>query len=150
MDATLQALAGLLWKAIPTLILVVILHWYLKTMLFRPLQDLLRKREEATEGARRAAQESLARAEQRAGEYDAALRQARADLYREQEETRRRWVDEQTRRIEEARQKGHALVENARRQLQAEADSARLEMEAASDALAEQISRSILNGRRTA
>ena len=66
MEQTLQALGGILLKAIPTVILLLILHAYLRAVLFTPLEKMLRQRGELTEGARKAADQSLAAAEAKA------------------------------------------------------------------------------------
>ena len=55
MEATLHALSGILLRAIPTFLIVVFLHFYLKYMFFKPLGKVLQARYEATEGARLAA-----------------------------------------------------------------------------------------------
>jgi len=44
MDETLRALGGILLRAIPTFVLVVLLHFYLKFVFFKPLQRVLRQR----------------------------------------------------------------------------------------------------------
>ena len=110
MEQTLQALSGILLKAIPTVFLLIILHFYLKAMLFRPLQKVLKQREELTAGARRAAEQSLEAAERKAQEYEAKFRDARAEVYREQEETRRVWIEDQAKQIAAAKQ---VLVETS-------------------------------------
>ena len=46
MDQTLHALGVLFLKALPTFILVLLLHFYLKRMFFGPLQRALKAREE--------------------------------------------------------------------------------------------------------
>ena len=56
MDQTLHDLGRILLEAIPTLILLFILHLYLKWMFFKPLDAVLEKRREATEGAKAAAE----------------------------------------------------------------------------------------------
>ena len=76
MDETLRALGGILLRAIPTFVLVVLLHFYLKFIFFKPLQKVLRQRYEATQGARKLAESSLAKAAEKAAEYEAALRAA--------------------------------------------------------------------------
>ena len=55
MDATLHALGEILLKAVPTVLLVVVLHFYLKYVFFRPLKKVLAERYDATEGARKLA-----------------------------------------------------------------------------------------------
>src|SRR5438270_7171941 len=86
MEETLRQLGGILLRAVPTFILVVLLHLYLKFIFFKPLERVLRQRYEATEGARKLAEESIARAARKADEYEAALRAARAETYKEMEQ----------------------------------------------------------------
>ena len=43
MDATLLALGGILLKAVPTFLLVILLNFYLKAMFFKPLEKVLRE-----------------------------------------------------------------------------------------------------------
>ena len=52
-------------RAIPTIVLVIFLYFYLKSMLFKPLQEVLGRRREATDGARKRAQEAIERAEKK-------------------------------------------------------------------------------------
>ena len=70
MDATLHDLGAILLKAVPTFILLLLLHFYLKAVFFKPLQAVLEKRREATEGARAAAEASQKAAAERTAEYD--------------------------------------------------------------------------------
>ena len=148
MDSTLQALGGILLRAIPTLILVVLLHLYLKRMFFNPLDEVLGKRREATEGAREAAEAALRLASEKAAEYRAALDSARAGIYKDQEETRRRWLDEQSRQIEEARRSTHESIARAKEDIAAQVAAARVELVPASRELAGRITQALLAGRR--
>ena len=52
---------------------------------FKPLEKVLRQRYEATEGARKLAEQSLERAAAKTAEYEAAMRAARAEVYQAQE-----------------------------------------------------------------
>ena len=72
MADTLHALGGILLKAVPTFLLVLLLQFYLKKVFFQPLEKVLHTRYEATEGARKLAEQSLARAAARTAEYEAA------------------------------------------------------------------------------
>ena len=147
MEQTLQALGGILLKAIPTVILLLILHAYLRAVLFGPLEKMLKQRAELTDGARQAADRSLAAAEAKAQEYEAKLRDARAAVYKEQEETRRRWLDEQTTRMAQSRASAEAAVRKAKEELAAEAAVARASLAETSSTLADQIASSLLTGR---
>jgi len=149
MEQTLQALGGILLKSIPTIVFLIILHFYLKAMLFGPLDRILKQRRELTEGARKVAQDSLAAATRKADEYDAKLRDARAVVYKEQEEMRKRWLDEQGNEVAQARMRMEASVKTAREALAADAAAAQVSLKDASSTLADQIAETVL-GRRSA
>jgi F0F1-type ATP synthase membrane subunit b/b' len=144
MESTLNDLGRLLLKAIPTLVLLLIVHLYLKWMFFRPLSKVLAQRRASTMGLREAAEASLKKASELAVSIEAQLRQAREQIYQEQDEARRRWASEQAARLEEARIKARELVHQSKGQLQAEAEAAKRELAASTDALAELIARSLL------
>lgn len=139
MDTVLDALGELLLKALPTFILLVLLHFYLKWVFYRPMDGVLRQRWEATEGARKAADESLARAEQKAAEYGDALRKARAELRREHEEASQRWLGDQAAALGEMRRKTQTMVAEAKARIAEETAAAKRGLEAESEALAEEI-----------
>jgi F-type H+-transporting ATPase subunit b len=147
MEQTLQALLGILQKAIPTVLLLIVLHFYLKAMLFKPLAKTLKQRDELTKGARRTAEESLASAERKTAEYEAKLQAARSEVYREQEEIRRKWLAEQAEQIERARENTALAVRNAKFEIAREAAAARTSLLETSGMLADQIASSILNRR---
>ena len=134
-------------RAIPTVLLVILLHLYLKGMFFGPLRNVLKQREAATKGAREAAEASAKRAADKTAEYEAALQQARAGMYREQEEARRKWLADQARVIEEARAHSHETLHGAQGSIEAEAAAAKRDLEEQSADLAERISRLVLEGR---
>lgn len=144
MDVILRQLGQLLLKAIPTFLLVVFLSWYLKFVFFRPLEKVLRRRYDLTEGARKLAEEMLARADAKAAEYEVALRAARAELYEEQARMHKRLQEEAAAQIAEARRRAEAAIEEAGRQIAREGEAARASLERQSDALADQIVDAIL------
>ena len=144
MEQTVQALGGILVKAIPTVILLIFLHFYFKTMLFGPLQKVLKKRDELTDGARKAAQNSLAAAEGKAAQYEANLRDARAEVYKQQEEIRKRWLEDQASQLAQARQRSEEAVKIARLEIASEAASARQSLLDTSATLGESIANALL------
>ncbi|HYZ83350.1 MAG TPA: hypothetical protein VE621_03070, partial [Bryobacteraceae bacterium] len=101
----------------------------------------------ATTGARQAADESLKRAELKAREYEEQLRQARNELYREQEEQRKVWQDEQAAQIAKARLDAEKRMESAKAEIASEADAARQDLRGSVQTLADEITRSVLIGR---
>lgn len=141
-----NALGSILLGSLPTFLLVILLHFYLKAVFFKPLERVLAERRAATQGAREAAEQSLTRAEQRAQEYENALRAARNEVYKEQEEQRRKWRDEQAAQVLEARKQADATVAQSRQQLDAETQQAKASLEADSRTLADEITRHILQG----
>jgi len=149
MEQTVQALGGILLKAIPTIILLIVLHFYLKAMLFGPLDRMLKQRRELTEGAREVAENSLAAATRKAEEYEAKLRDARAAVYKQQEEIRKRWLEEQAQQVAEARASSESAVKAAREALALDADAARKSLQETSKTVADQIVATVL-GRRAA
>jgi F0F1-type ATP synthase membrane subunit b/b' len=144
MESTLHDLGGLLLKAIPTVFLLLVVHFYLKRMFFGPMADVLAKRRAATEGLKESAAATRARAEQQTGSIEAQLRQAREEIYQEQEEARRRWTTEQTGQVDEARNQAHALIRGGKERLDAEAATAKSQLSATADSLADQIVRTLL------
>jgi F-type H+-transporting ATPase subunit b len=149
MQETLQALGGILLKAIPTIILLIILHFYLKAVLFGPLDRVMQKRRELTEGARKTAEDSLAAATRKADEYEAKLREARAAVYKQQEEIRKRWLDEQAQQVAEARIRSESTVKSAREAIAQDVAAARKSLQDTSTVVADQIVVTVL-GKRAA
>jgi len=144
MDATLHALGGILLRAIPTFLLVIFLQFYLRTMFFKPLEKLLKQRYDATEGARKLAQESLDRASAKTAEYEAAIRAARAEAYRAQEAAIREMQEREAAQLAAARERAEATVEDAKKLLANDVAAARASLARDSEALATQIADTML------
>jgi F-type H+-transporting ATPase subunit b len=149
MEQTLQALSGILLKAIPTVILLIILHFYLKVVFFKPLEKTLKRREELTAGARKAADASLAAAERKARDYEAKFRDARAEVYKEQEETRRVWLEDQTKQIAVGHARSAELMTAAEKRLADETTTAKQNLVETSAGLADRIANTILARRKS-
>ncbi len=147
MEQTFHALGQILLKAVPTFILVLLLYAYLSRMFFRPLEKVLQKRYEATEGARKLADESLAKAAAKTEEYEAAIRAARGEVYQELSEWRRQLQTERTAAVEQARAQAEAQLGQAKARLDEEVAQLKQGLAGESDALASQIANSILRRR---
>jgi F-type H+-transporting ATPase subunit b len=144
MQETLNALGGILQKASITVVLLIILHFYLKAVLFGPLDRIMQERRELTEGARKTAEDSLAAATRKADEYEAKLRDARAAVYKQQEEIRKRWLDEQAQQLAEARARSEATVKSAREAIAQDVAAARKSLQDTSATVADQIVATVL------
>lgn len=131
-------------KAIPTVILLIILHFYLKAVLFGPVRKVLKQRDELTAGARKAAEASLVAAERKTAEYEAKLRDAKAEVYKEQEEIRKGWLADQAAQLAKAREDSEATVKQARFELASGAAAARQTLLETSSTLADEIASSVL------
>ncbi len=144
MEQTLHALGGILLKAIPTVILVLLLHWYLKGMLFRPLEKVLKQRDDATAGARERAEQGVQLADKKVREFDEAIAAARADLYRDQEAQRKQWIEQQSVQVRESRTRAEQALAAARASLAAERQAAEASLRETAGSLAGEISRQVL------
>src|SRR6202167_1434858 len=125
MESMLHDLGGLLLKAIPTLFLLLIVHFYLKRMFFGPMADVLAKRRAATEGLRESAEAMRARAAEQLASLEAELRKARDEIYQQQEEARRGWITEQASQLDAARSQSRELIRQGKDRLDAEASVAK-------------------------
>jgi F-type H+-transporting ATPase subunit b len=150
MDDTLRALGEILLRAVPTFLLVVLLHIYLKKIFFQPMEKVLHKRYEATGGARKLAEQSLARAAARTAEYEGALRAARAELYQAQEQLYRQLQESHAAQLLAARQSADEGVRGVKAQLARDMEEAKLGLSRDTDMLAGEIADSILEIRGTA
>ncbi len=141
-------LTEILLKAIPTIIILVILHNFLKVVLFSPTEKMLKERHSLTGGARTDAEKALANAERKTQEYEAQFRDAKAVVYKEQEETRRKWLDDQAQQMTSAKADADARLAAAKKEIVADAAAARTELQQSAQTLADQIASSLLAGRK--
>jgi F-type H+-transporting ATPase subunit b len=139
MESTLHDLGRLLLKAVPTIFLLLVVHFYLKRMFFGPMADVLAKRRAATDGLRESAAAMRAHADQQAAAIEEQLRQAREAIYQEEEEARRRWTTEQSSFLDQARGQGRDLIRQSKNELDAEATTAKEQLATTAGALADQI-----------
>ena len=147
MEYTLHALGGILLKAVPTFVLVLLLYAYLTRMFFRPLEKVLKQRYDATEGARKLAEESMAKAAAKTAEYEAALGAARGEVYQELSQLRRQLQDERRAAMEQSRAEAEAQILQAKTQLEQEVAQLKQRLASESDALATEIANSVLRRR---
>ncbi len=147
MDALLSALGGILLNAVPTFLLILLLHFYLKATFFTPMEKVLHQREEATAGARKRAEDALAKANEKLQQYDQMIQAARNEVYKDQELLRKQLKTDQDAQVAEAQAKSKEMVAKAREQLAAEAAGAKGNLEAEARALAGKIAAQILDGR---
>ena len=134
-------------RAVPAFIVFVLLHLYLKKMIFKPLEGVLEERRKKTQGAVEASEALVREAANRMDTYEHALSEARAVIYKEQEANRRLLAAQQAENTSLARQKVNQRIEEARTSIQAEVDQAMAQLTAEAERLAEGIAGAILAGR---
>ena len=137
----------LIVAALPTLVLFTLLSIYLKHLFFKPLAKILEDRHAATEGTKHAAHNAFEKARRKAAEYEAAFRDARGELYKEQEALRTELRAQQTAALQEMRGKNDALLAAASAQIAAETVTAQSSLGAEAAKLADQIAIAVLKGR---
>ncbi|MBM3738845.1 MAG: ATP synthase F0 subunit B [Acidobacteria bacterium] len=147
METVIASLGDLIVRALPTFFLILILHFYMKATFFGPLEAALKDRQAATSGTKKAAEESLARAEAKAAEYEAKLRDARGVIYKEQEAIRAQLRDQQNEAVAAVKSKCDGMLKDARATVQSELEAAKAGLASQSNALAAQIAQTILSGR---
>ena len=147
MQALLISARDLIVAALPTLVLFTLLSIYLKHLFFKPLGKALEERRAATEGTKHAAHNAFEKAKRKAAEYEAAFRDARAELYKEQEAFRNELRGQQSSALSEMRVKSEALLAEATARIASETASAQASIGTEAEKLAEQIAGAVLKGR---
>jgi len=144
MDKTLHDLGGIVLEGLPTFFLLLLLTFFVKFLYLKPLEKVLAERFRLTEGARKAAEESLKNADSKVAEYEEALNKARAEIYKEQADFLGKLHAEQAAQIQKVRIDSEERIAAIKESLTAEADAARDNLAAQSEALAGQIADAIL------
>lgn len=141
----LDLLLPLFWGALPTVIIVFLLFFFLRWAFWRPFERVLAERQGATEGARQEAESLLNTANEKLRKYEEALRQARAGIYREQEVNRRVALEEHNLTLRETREQAAHRLRQARLDIAGAVEQAKKELEGESQRLAEEIARTLLS-----
>jgi F-type H+-transporting ATPase subunit b len=144
MQEIIQQLGSFLIGAVPTMLLFIVLVLAYQFLVQGPLSATLKERRARTVGALEDAQKAIEKAEARAAEYAAKLRQARADVYKVREQRVKQWTAERDAALDAARKAAGQKVAEARVDLEAEAVQARKSIEAAAGELASRVMRAVL------
>ena len=134
-------------QGLPTFFLVLILLFFVKILYFNPLEKILKERFRLTEGARKAAEESLKNADNKIAEYQESLSRARAEIYDRNARTLQALQTELSAKVQGIRTETEEKVAAAKASIARQATEARANLEAQSELLAGQIADAILNGK---
>jgi F-type H+-transporting ATPase subunit b len=144
MQEITQQLGTLLLSAVPTVLLFILLVVAYQFLIQGPLGETLMQRRARTDGAVEDAHKAIALAEERAAEYAAKLRLARAEVYKVREQRVKQWSAERDAALDAARKVAGLKVSEARASLEAEAELARKSIQSSAAELASQVVRAVL------
>src|SRR5215467_14393613 len=105
MQGIVGQLGDLFLQAVPTVLIIFLFYFILRTIFFKPLLKVMTEREARTTGAQKAAEVAQAAAAEKIKQYQEALKQARAKVYAEQETARKKVLDERAELVKQARVK---------------------------------------------
>ena len=137
-------LGELFLGAVPTVLMILIFYFILRTLFFQPLLKVMAERDTRTVGAQKAAEAAQAAAAEKVKQYQEALKQARGRVYAEQEAARKKLLDERAAQLKDARTKASGEVTHAKERVTQELATARREVEASVPQLSTEIARRIL------
>jgi F-type H+-transporting ATPase subunit b len=144
MQEIVLQLGELFLQAVPTILIVLAFYLMLRALFFKPLLEVMAERDARTAGARKAAATAEAAAAEKGKQYQEALRQARAQVYAEQEAARKKLLDERAALLKEVRNKAAAEVAAGKERVAKELAAALQELKASVGQLATEIARRVL------
>ena len=137
-------LGELFLGAAPTVLIIFLFYFILRTLFFQPLLRVMAERDARTVGAQKAAEAAQAAAAEKVKQYQEALKQARGKVYAEQEAARKKLLDERAAQLKDARSKAAVEVGTAKERVATELAGARREVESSVAQLSAEIARRIL------
>jgi F-type H+-transporting ATPase subunit b len=144
MEQTLRQLGELLLGAIPTGVLLLMLYGMYHVIVHKPLEAVLAKRRELTQGAVEQARADVAAAAARASEYETRLREARLAVFKTLDSRRKQAIEARASAVAQARERSQQQIAAAKAQLDQETATARATLDASSDSIANQIIQTVL------
>ena len=139
-----QQLGELFLQAVPTVLIILLFYFILRAIFFKPLLDVMAERDARTVGAQRASEAAQAAAAEKVKQYQEALKQARGQVYAEQEAARKKLLEERAAQIKDARSRAGGEVSAAKTRVAAELAAARRDVESTVAQLSAEIARRIL------
>ena len=141
-------LGELFLQAVPTVLIILLFYFILRAIFFKPLLAVMAERDARTAGAQKAAEAAQAAAAEKVKQYQDELKQARGQVYAEQEAARKKLLEERAAQLKEARAKASVEVNAAKEHIAGELAAARREVEATVSQLSAEIARRILQAPR--
>jgi F-type H+-transporting ATPase subunit b len=129
------------------LVLILVMVFVLNRTLLKPINQILAEREKQIGGRLSEAQMLSAEAEEKMRNYQAALREARADGYRLLEKERAAGLKEKDEQVRRRREELSRTVAQERESIEKQQEKVRTELEAQADSMGVLISSQILRRR---
>src|SRR5947199_7374248 len=145
MQAIVHQLGELFLQAVPTVLIILLFYFILRAVFFKPLLAVMAERDSRTVGAQKAAEAAQAAAAQRVKQYQEALKQARGQVYAEQEAARKKLLDERAAQLRGGGSKPTPEVSSAKQRVAKELAAARREVAATVAELSAETARPILD-----
>jgi F-type H+-transporting ATPase subunit b len=144
MGEIFSELGRLFVQTVPTVIFVFLLLILLERLFFKPLVDILQKRQEATTGALERARKDAETAGGKLKEYEAAILAVRQELYKQREADRRAALAERDDTLRKAREQAEARLKEAEAAIKKDLEAAKVELAGTVQTLSAQIAEKIL------
>jgi F-type H+-transporting ATPase subunit b len=144
MPDLVHQLGELFLGAVPVALIVLVFYLVLRSLFFQPLLKVMAERDARTLGAQKSAEAAQAAAAEKIRQYEEALKQARAEVYAEQEAARKKLMEERAAFLKEARAKAAAEANAAKEGFDREFTVAKKELEATAVQLSVEIARRVL------
>ena len=142
--AIVHQLGELFLGAVPTVLLILIFYFLMKSLFFKPLLAVMAERDARSIGARKAAEAAQTAAAEKLKQYQDALKQERVKLYAGQEAARKKLLDERAALLKDARAKSAEEVAAGKQRIAGELLAARGDVETSIPQLASEIASRIL------
>lgn len=146
MSEILRQLGELFVRSVPTVLIVFFLLVVLDRLFFRPMLDVLAKRDASTRGALDKAKVQASASEAKAKEYEAAFQAARQEVYRQREAHRRETLADREKQLSRTRQQAEGLLKEALDALARDVEAAKQDLGRAAAPLATEITEAVLAG----
>src|ERR1700760_1397629 len=144
MQAIVHQLGELFLQAVPTVLIVLVFDAAMRVLFFVQLMKVMDEREARTIGARKAAEEAQTAAANKVKQYQDALKQARAKVYAEQEDARKKLLNDRAEALKVARGKAAGHVASAKERVAREFETAKQDVESTVAQLATEIAQRVI------
>ena len=114
----------LFFQVVPIVLILLVFYAVLRVLFFKPLLSVIAEREARTIGAQKAAEAAQAGATEKTKQYQDALKQARGEVYVEQEAARKKLLDERAAQLKDARARAASVVSAAKERIATETKAA--------------------------